>query len=535
MKAKPKSKIQEYLAFGFILILTELVVFKHLFFSIEYDCAIGRDWPIHAINASKIYHCHFNFEKILVWYESTASSIYHYPPFHYLLSAALWEFLKLPPLLAMYASKAIWIFLGALAMYGAGRALGDNVYSGIVASVVGILNGLMLNAAREVSLEFVVPMSFAFIACFYMLSKGYQRFLPSLALGAALGIGLLSKSVLFTFAAPFLVLGFFISPFRVKNFSRRLSYAAFAAFSAFLIAAPFYLTSLKPFLREAGSESNISFMHKNLIHFYPYYIAPDTTPFMLVLIALSAIILIIKRDSFFMLTFLIMLITIPYMATLQSLDSTYFLSFTILFALVIARGLKYLKSAFRFALCLVIAFVFCVPILTNKSPFRNNRFVRFLYPEDKWVNIETLQMSDRKSENSWENIERFALTFKNRYPEYGYEQVGYVLADGMVNVVNIAFALEWEKNAWLRDIKWWEDIVKINLHPMPYDEDPLKKIRGRELIVFSLPDQTPNERYKRLHEIFDELKAERTIDFRFPMYWDYKLPGNYKILFLAKR
>ena len=530
-----RGKISEYLAFGFVLILAELTAFSHLRLSIELSAVNGRDWQIHLINMFKVYHCHFDFGKILLWYKHTTSTILHYPPFNYLISVALWEFLKLPPLAAAYASKAVWIFFSALAMYGVGRLLGGDGWAGIAAAILGILNGLILDQAQEVSLETVVPAALALVIYGYALSRGYQRLFGSVVLGIALGIGLLTKSVLFIFAAPFLVFALFFNPFEKESpLIKRLACAAFAASIAVSIASLYYFTFFKEFLAEAGSESAAYKFRENLSNVLSYPFPFVISPFMLILALVSIVLQLRKKDFSFIPPFATLIISSAYMTTLQTLGCTYFFPFRILFTLIIVRGMKYLKSAYRFVLAFLLVIIFYVPLLINKPLIKNDPINRFFYPFDKWANY--IEIVPRDIQNHiWEIVDRFACLFKNRYSEYGYKDIGYVIASDMIHIPNMALALVKGNEAWLEDLDW-NTVINVSLAGNDYNEPEMQTIRSKKLVIFTLPEKATGKPYQFLRDIYDtSLKDERVVDFSFPVTWGFGLPGEFKVLMLTKR
>lgn len=530
-----KDRILRLLALGSILILTSLFIFKHLNLSIDYDRIFGRDWALHLINNFKVFHCHFNFYKILAWYMNSASNIVHYPPFNYLISAVLMEFLKLPPLGAVYASKAVWIIVGSLALYSAGRILGNSLCAGIFAAVIGVLNALMFEMAMDVSLEFIVPQAFALVVYCYLLSRAYQRLAGSIALGVVLAIGLLSKTALFMFAAPFLVFGFFFTPFEIESrLLKRFLYAALAAAIAFAIASVYYLPLLSQLLSEAHTESGLSFIGRNLSNIFSYSFPFIITPFALLVTTIAVILQVKKADPFLIPTFATLLISSAYMATLQTLGSTYLLTFVTIFALITARSFKYIKSFLRIALTALIMLLFYIPTLTGRTYTESRLVNRFFYPYDKWE-TRTIIVPRGGRDCDWELVENFAILFKNRYAQYDYEDIGYFLAGGMIHLTNVALALVKEDDAWLKDTKYGVDVIDVSLDKNVFKKKHIDMIKARKLVVVSLPNETSGDSYEFLHRKFDELKTERNIDFSFPMHWDLFLPGDFKILMLTKK
>lgn len=533
MREESRTKTLDYLTFGFILILTELAVFLHLRYSMECDTVFGRDWKIHLINTFKIFHCNFSIKKILLWYKD--NYIVHHPPFNYLISAVIWKFLKFPPLASVYASKAFWIFFSALAMYGVGKTLGDSRSAGIIAAIVGILNGLMLDLAREVSLESVVPMALAIIIYGYTLSFGYRRLLGSIILGITLGIGLVSKSVIFVSAVPFLVLGFFFSPFQSDTrFLKRFIYATIAALVAFSIASIYYLSLFKQFLIEAGSEAHLSNMIGNLGKLFSLPFPFIISPFMLLLIVIALFLQIKNKDKFLITILTTLILSTLYMSTTISLGVTYLLYLRIIFTVMIARGLKYASKAFRFVLAALVVLILYVPLLTSK-PFTNSELVnRFFYSFDEWTNGIVYAPRDQK-DIDWDIIYRFVCLFRTRYKDYDYEDIGYFLAGGLVYPPVIALALVREKDAWLKDVKMFEEVINVDLEGTDYTDQKMEVIRAKKLVIFTLPKNGVGKSYDFLREIYNIFKEERYVDFSFDKEWGLHLPGKFTVMMMIKR
>lgn len=533
MEGAKKQSVWDYLALGVILILAELALFMHLKFSLEFGRIFGRDWSIHLINAFKIFHCHFDIGKVIQWYK-TSSHVIYYTPFNYLISAAFWEFLKFPPLAAVYASKAVWIFFSALALYAAGKALGESACAGIVAATLGILNGLMLEMAREVSQEFLVPAALAIVIYCYALSAAYQRLFGCIVLGVMLGIGILAKSTLFVFAVPFLIFGLFFSPFKLKaRFKKRFIYASCAAFIALGIALSFYLNFFSRFLKEAAGETALSFVEENFSKFFSLSCPFIISPFILTLAIASIVLQLKKKDPFLMHILCTLVVSSIYMMTTRTLSTTYLLPLRVIFALLIVRGFRYVSSIIRFLLAMIVVTLFFLPLQTGKPAIKNETLNRFFYPYDKWM-TRTVITPINQGDFDWEVVEEFAILFKNRYAEYGYRDIGYILACGINHLPAIALALTKEKNAWLEDVKLSEEVILVALENNDYNEYKMNNIKARKLIILSLPNETSSEPYKFLHEIFNALKGERKVDFSFPIRWGVHLPGNYKILMLTK-
>jgi 4-amino-4-deoxy-L-arabinose transferase-like glycosyltransferase len=163
-----------------------------------------------------------------------------YPPFFYVTTLPFVWFVS-PAMDALLVVN--WLYLGLLILstYGIGRlAAGGRVglLAAFLVSLYPILYGLSRHYLADVALTAVT--TFALFCLFW--SKAFQRRWPSLLLGVAIGVGVLTKWTFIVFLIGPLVVG---ASMTLRHVTRaRLVNLALAAAISLLIGLPWYLTNL---------------------------------------------------------------------------------------------------------------------------------------------------------------------------------------------------------------------------------------------------------------------------------------------------
>ena len=218
-----------------------LAVFAHLDFSVSESGAISEDWFLHLLNAIQIHSARFDSAQIMAFYRASPHNVIHYTPLAYLASAAVMDTGWLDVLASTYASRALWIIVLGVSLYGAGKRLGGSPWAGLIAVSFGGLSTQVLFAARSVSLEFPMYAAFAFVCYAQTFTDGFRRLTGSIVLGLAIGTAFLVKMPVLVYAGPYLAAEFVRAFIRRGDEAdprwRRLGYASAACVVAALLMA----------------------------------------------------------------------------------------------------------------------------------------------------------------------------------------------------------------------------------------------------------------------------------------------------------
>lgn len=170
-------------------------------------------------------------------------SYHYYPPLVYWVATLFYEVLGTSITIAVL-SNLVWISLLVFATYGLGRILYDR-RAGLLAAIFVISTPMLVSQFKEFQLD--APLTAMVAVALYLLikSNGFRHRDFTVALGASVGLGLLTKWT-FPFIMALPVLTAIIQAgwygYRHKDYGWTFN-LAFAALLAYAIASPWYITN----------------------------------------------------------------------------------------------------------------------------------------------------------------------------------------------------------------------------------------------------------------------------------------------------
>lgn len=460
-----------------IVVFTSLVLAKHVRFSLNETAPLGRDWDFHVALSYVIHGCEFSYGKIIGWYNHDRSHSVHYPPLFYLLPAVLASTHRFTMFQSLYLSLSVWIVVLVWSVYGAGKSVGGDSWSGLAATLVAGVNPIVMHTeAFDLNLDFATMAAVALAVRFFYRSNCLSKRGPTIILGLCAGIAFLIKPLSMVHLLPFLVAAsLFPNASRVARPTVRFENAMLCALVACVAASWFLVPLLPSFFAKIGQEGHIGWREvwDNTAR-YVWMLA--FTPCSLIFAAgvVPGFAMTRKRDPA-ILPFLISSVTaLLFFSKMRTAALGYFYPFQIWVGLLWARWLGRWAEQKRNFLCFILVLVCAVPLIVT-GPGGRYRDLRFEEATEKDIGLIAEKLSG---------------------PNRGIDEheVGYLLpGKGAVftirrGVFGSAVALARPGNPWPGILLWREDNVAVFCQDS-MDAERIRSILAKKMLIVIEPQE----------------------------------------------
>jgi hypothetical protein len=394
-----------------VVILAVFAAANQIRFSLSEPTPRGRDWDYHLLNSFKIYHCHFQYGTIIQWYKNAGYDSSRWPPLAYLASALAMELAPERPLGAIQASRAVFILILVLSVYGAGRRFGGGPWPGLAAAVLAGLNPLALVVeAPEVNLDFPAMVMIALVIYVYSRTIGFSRWPWSVGLGVACGLAMLTKTVSAVFLAPFLALAFVFPERNAPSVRLRLQRLALVVAVALAMWLPFYLPLWRNVLAEYRGEAvgDWSRFFPTLLE-YGKILTSAPLVFFVAFGLPAAVVCVVRRDRPVWPLVGTWIIGVLFFAKIRFITPHYILPIQVLSPLLLTRWMMTWRASRQAALALVLTALLAIPALVMKAP---------VHPSG--VDAKTVA-----------HLQRLTGLFRDRYVDIEVRDIGYLTYNNM--------------------------------------------------------------------------------------------------------
>ena len=533
-RASATSSVRaEFLAAGILSILVLQACLNHLDFSLGARFVSGCDLGMHLTKAFLIDRDLFHWSKILSVSSSPMFEDFQHGPMTYVFSSVVRRILRVGPLAAIYAAKALWIVVVSVSLYGAGRRLGGGPWAGLAAAGIGAASPVPLAAAREVSAEFPLYAATAVGFYGYALSRGFATRSSSALAGCCFGFGLLVKPTPVAFWLPFLGIALALPLFEgTSSRKQRFRNLLACGFTASLIVAPYYLPLARTIFAQntlVGSFDLESYFGR--ARWYAGAFGDLFSPFLIAAGVAALVAAIHARDRYVVSLIAAGISGFAFVCSIRNLTITYLYPFLALHALLVARAIGRTPLAWKKFAALALVALYGWPLFRpfDAAAFPQPSVARFAtrvaYGRIPWTPpINALR---------WDPVAQLSEVFAARYSRFTSHEVGIVSPAAYHDVLIAALSLADPGDTWGQR-PYWEGFC------VPVHRDCFASLGKLPLIIAVLPSDLkvpPTREEEWAIAIVEEFRKNRTVDFelRTSVYLDTGIDSTHRILFLLSR